>query len=179
MRFCFSALCFALFASFAAKLQAQEITRVAVLDYAVVLKELSRQSPEQQRITELKAEIIEEMEQLKEQLTQLRDKLREAEEQKKNAQARRIQNEIDKLRDYGRKYVASKNEQITILKNKASQSNRSSDMQKILPDIISQVAREQGYSIIMNKNSQNIIWLDASIDITETIIQRLRKRLDE
>ncbi len=160
---------------FTTNLRAQEITRVAVLDYSAVMKTSVQQSQEMQRIKDLKAEVGQEMERLKEYLQQLQQDYNTA--QGDNSRRRRIQNEINKQRDYGRKYLESKNKEITFLQKRASQSVRNEDLQRYLPDIINQVAREQGYSLILDKNSQSIVWLDTSIDITETIIQRLRKRL--
>ncbi len=185
MRFYFLLLCLTLVAFFlnlrstTATLQAQEITRVAVLDYQVIFKKFPNQSNEQQRIEQLKTETKSEMERLKEQLLELQKEFTRAQEENKNGQARRLQNEMKKLREYGRKYVESQNQAISSLQEQARYSvdNNNNHMQQMLADVIAQVAREQGYSIIMDKNSKNIIWLDVSIDITEAVVQKLNKRL--
>ena len=158
-------------------LYAQEITRVAVLNYAAVLQELPRQSPELLRIEQVKAETETKMKELKEELKQLIDNLEQAESSGESSKVRKIQKEIEKLRNSGRKYVSRQNEEIAALQKKAAQSRNNNDIQRILSDVISQVAREQGYSIIINRSSQNLIWFDTGIDITETVIQQLRNRL--
>ncbi len=164
---------------FIPQIQAQEITRVALLDYNKVLLEFPQQSRDLQLIKDLKAKVAEEMARLKDQVMQLQEDLTAAESKGDESQIRQLQNEISKQRDYGRKYVESKNEEIEVLQKKAANGHRNSEMQQILADILSQVAREQGYSIILDVNTQNIIWFHASIDITEEVIQLLKKRLSD
>ncbi|WGK68849.1 OmpH family outer membrane protein [Candidatus Haliotispira prima] len=166
-----------LFAVKGVSLRAQEITLVAVLDYGAVLKAFSLQSQGLQRISDLKAEVKQEMERLKGQLQQLKKDLAKAEDKRKNREVQRIRSKITTQQDYGRKYLKSKNKEIVALQQENSGSSSNNNVQKILPNIISQVAREQGYSLIMDKNSQSIIWLDTAIDITEIVIRRMRNYL--
>ena len=161
----------------AAHLQAQTILRVALLDYKAVLQSFEA-GLNAQRITQLKSEAERELERVKNEMERLQEKLETAKTERNRKESKRLEDEIAKWRNYGRRYLESKNQEIAALQ-RSSSTGKTAELRRILPEIISQVAREQGYSLILDKNSPNLIWFDASIDISETVTQRLKQRLGQ
>ena len=162
----------------AGHLQAQGILRVALLDYKAVLQSY-QESLNAQRVNELKAEAEEELGRVKKEIELLQQKLDTAKEEHSRRESKRIEDEMNKWRAYGRSYLASKNREIAALQRSSSSTHKTDKLREILPGIIAQVAREQGYSLILDKNSSDLIWFDASIDISETVTQRLKRRLGQ
>ena len=162
----------------AGHLHAQGILRVALLDYKAVLQSFG-ENLNAQRVGELKAEAEEELERVKKELGLLQQKLDTAKEERGRKESKRIEDEMNKWRAYGRSYLESKNREIATLQKSSSSAQKTAKLREILPEIISQVAREQGYSLILDKNSPNLLWFDASIDISETVTQRLKRRLGQ
>ena len=162
----------------AGHLHAQGILRVALLDYKAVLQSVEA-GLNAQRANELKTEAEEELERVKKELGLLQQKLDTAKEERNRKESKRIEDEMNKWRAYGRSYLESKNREIATLQKSSSSAQKTAKLREILPEIISQVAREQGYSLILDKNSPNLLWFDASIDISETVTQRLKQRLGQ
>ena len=160
----------------AGRLQTQGILRVALLDYKAVLQSFEA-GLNVRRVNELKAEAESELERVKKELGLLQQKLDTEKDEHNRRESKRIEDEMDKWRAYGRSYLESKNREIAALQKKSSSAPKTAKLRQILPEIISQVAREQGYSLILDKNSPNLIWFDTSIDISETVTQRLKQRL--
>ena len=160
----------------AGHLQAQGILRVALLDYKAVLQSFEADL-NAQRANELKAEAKSELERIEKELGVLQQKLDTAKDERDRREIKRIENVMTQWRAYGRDYLAGKNREIAALQKKSSSPEKTAKVREILPEIISQVAREQGYSLILDKNSPNLIWFDASIDISETVTQRLKQRM--
>lgn len=178
MKFLFIAL-FSLLSSLASQqLAAQEITRVAVLDYSKVLGIFPTRSRELQRLENLRENTSEQMEKLKGEIDTLQTQLLQAQNENNSSKSRQIEAEISKKRSFGRSFLESRNEEIRNIQARMN-NNTSSNFQQTLQEVIRLVAREQGFSIILDKNSRDIIWLDVSIDITEPVLRYLETRLQQ
>jgi len=52
----------------------------------------------------------------------------------------------------------------------------SQPMIKKLNEVISEIAKKEGYSLILHKNEQNLVWAAADSDITDIVIKALEKK---
>ncbi len=52
----------------------------------------------------------------------------------------------------------------------------SQPMIKKLNEVISQIAKKEGYTVILHKNDQNLVWASGESDITEMVIKALEKK---
>jgi outer membrane protein len=52
----------------------------------------------------------------------------------------------------------------------------SQPMIKKLNEVISEIAKKDGFTAIFHKNDQNLVWASSEIDITEKVIQALEKK---
>ncbi len=47
---------------------------------------------------------------------------------------------------------------------------------KKLNEVIAEIAKKDGYTVILHKNEQNLVWASKEIDITEAVIKALEKK---
>lgn len=52
----------------------------------------------------------------------------------------------------------------------------SQPMIKKLNEVIGNIAKKDGYTVILHKNDQNLVWASAEVDITEEVIKALEKK---
>lgn len=52
----------------------------------------------------------------------------------------------------------------------------SQPMIKKLNEVISDIAKKQGFTVILHKNDQNLVWASKEVDITDEVIKALEKK---
>lgn len=158
-------------------LEGQELTRVAVLDYDRIFEYFPRQGRNLKQIEQLRERVEKTMQNLQVQLDQLEEELTEAQTEGDTFRISLLENQIKQKKAYGRNYLDTQNRIVENLKRSGLQSS-GPEFQEMLKNVVQLVAREQGYSIILDKASRSLIWFETSIDITETVVQQLRGQLE-
>jgi outer membrane protein len=52
----------------------------------------------------------------------------------------------------------------------------SQPMIKKLNEVIAEIAKKEGYTVILHKNEQNLVWAAKEVDITDLVIKALEKK---
>jgi len=153
-------------------LGAEQITKVAVLDYARILSAFYVDSAEARRIEKMKTAFANEV-------RRLQDEIQSLEESKIAAMARgnardelSLENKIQEKKQYYQEYVRIKGNQI---QQAVAGLGSSSELAREILDKIQFVAETNGFSIVINRSDPNLLWWSYEVDITDLILQQLTK----
>jgi len=154
------------------RLGAEQITKVAVLDYARILSTFYVDSAEARRIENLKKNFANEV-------RKLQDEIQSLEERRITAIARgnvkdelSLDSKIQDKKQYYQEYVRIKGNQI---QQAVAGLDSSNEMAKEILDKIQFVAETNGFSIVLNRSDPNLLWWGYEVDITDLVLQQLIK----
>jgi outer membrane protein len=156
-------------------LQAQQITRVAVLNMARVLAAFPIDQNSLKNFEAKKAEIQAEINTMTAEVRDLSARKAELEAMGATLTAKHYQNEIDRKTQEVKQYAAQRQNELDILAKVVSANL--SFVQR-LGSTIALVAETEGYSMVLNlapedKKSDLVLWNSPSVDITDKVIQAL------
>ena len=152
---------------------AEQITRVAVLDYSRILSAFYKDSQAVRELEQLKESYQEEIRRMTREITSLEDRKLEAENAGDESTALRLDNEIFQKKEYLREYIRVKGAQLSDMSNRLNQNLTL--VNEILEEI-QYVAESEGYSIVLKKSDPSLLWWNYEVDITEQVLQRLMSR---
>jgi len=161
-----------------AGLNAQQITRFAVIDLTRVIETVKQNPKAQEEWNAHAAKIQADVDIMTNEIKQLRDKRADAVFQNDSEEADRLKAEIKTKEDALRTYY--NNEKKKLDEEKAKLLNKSSNDKELEAKImqeIENVAQEGGFSMVLDKNSRDIVWYSktAGLDITDKVISRFQK----
>jgi outer membrane protein len=163
---------FLLFLGFS--LEAQQLTRFAVVDLPKVYTAFFRDSRAVREFEERSARVQAEVDRMTAEIQRLRNTMVDAEAQGDEERALRLQNEIYRKSEFLREYYQVKTAELEDQKKRLSQSG--SFMEQVY-DEIRFIAESEGYSMVLNlKENTGILWYSPTVDITEKLIQNLRDK---
>ena len=151
-------------------LGAEQITKVAVLDYTRILSAFYADSAEARRIEEMKTVFAEEVRRLQEEIQSLEERKLEAEDRGNSRDALELDSRIQDKKNYYQEYVRVRGNQIQ--QSAAGLGSSSELAQEILREI-RYVAESNGFSIVLKRSDPNLLWWSYEVDITDLVLQRL------
>jgi outer membrane protein len=151
-------------------LGAEQITKVAVLDYTRILSAFYADSAEARRIEEMKTVFAEEVRGLQEEIQDLEERKLEAENRGNSRDALDLDSRIQDKRQYYQEYVRVRGNQIQ--QSSVNLGSSSVLAQEILREI-QYIAESNGFSIVLKRSDPNLLWWSYEVDITELVLQRL------
>ncbi len=169
----FAALCAMFFALAGFPLAAQQITRVAVIDLARVMAAFPKDTAALKNFETKKAEVQAEVDRKAAEIKGLQAQKATADAAGDGAQSAALVAEIAAKTAAFKEYVAARQNELDLLAK--GLSSQASFVQK-LGATISQVAEEEGYSLVLNlkpqdQNANIVLWNSSAIDITDKVIQ--------
>jgi outer membrane protein len=173
-RIALAAIVFAAVAVFRAPpAAAQQLTRFAIVDLGVVYQSFFRESRAVREFEERSARVQLEVDRRTKDLEDLKARHAAAVLEDRSQDAIRLQNEYtaksDALRDY---YQAGK-AQLEDQRAKLSQSN--SFLEQVFTEI-QFIAESEGYSMVLKKGNDAILWHSPTVDITQKVIASLQSK---
>jgi outer membrane protein len=163
-----------LFFSISCALYSQQLTRFAVVDLPKVYMDFFRDSRAVREFNERSTRVQNEIDRRTKEITELRAKQSEAVLKGEQTEANRLENQIYRMSEALRDYYQT---QTAILEDQRKNLMRSGSFLEQVYDEIRYIAESEGYSIVMNLgDTKGIVWYSATVDITETLIQNLRKK---
>jgi outer membrane protein len=155
-------------------LYGQQLTRFAVVDLPKVYTEFFKDSRPVRDFNERSARIQNEIDRRTKEITELRAKQSEAVLKGEQTEANRLESQIYRMSEALKDYFQT---QTAILEDQRKNLMRSGSFLEQVYDEIRYIAESEGYSIVMNLgDTKGIIWYSATVDITETLLQNLRKK---
>ncbi len=155
-------------------LAAENITKVAVLDYSRILSAFYKDSQAVRELEELKQSFQEESEKIQDEIKILEARKLDAENDGNTARALELDNEIFKKKNYLRDYIRVKNAQLAEMNKSLSQNMT---LVKEINEEIQYVAESNGFSLVFKKSDPNLLWWNYEVDITDQVLQRLMSRI--
>jgi len=157
------------------QLQAQQITRVAVLNMARILAAFPIDQDSLKSFEAKKAEIQAEINTMTAEVRELTARKAELESMGAVLTAKHYQDEINTKSQAIKEYAAQRQNELDILAKVVSANL--SFVQR-LGSTIARVAEAEGYSLVLNlapedKKSDLVLWNSPSVDITDKVIQAL------
>ena len=161
------------FVSCFAVVYSQQITKFAVVDLNKVYTTFFADSRAVREWNERSANVQREIENRTKAIQDLRTRHANAIQQDNQAEVTRLETEINRrtenLRDYAQARIAE-------LERERTRLTQSESFLTQVNDAIRWIAESEGYSMVLNLNNNTaIIWYSQSVDITEKVIQRLRR----
>lgn len=151
-------------------LGAEQITKVAVLDYTRILSAFYADSAEARRVEEMKTAFAQEVRRLQAEIQSLEELKLEAENSGNSRNALELDSRIQDKKQYYQEFVRVRGNQI----QQASANLGSSNVlaKEILREI-QFVAESNGFSIVLKRSDPDLLWWNYEVDITELVLKRL------
>lgn len=170
---------FALVAAFAALFalgaQAQQITRIAVVDLQKIILAYSKDSVAFRDFELKKTKIQEEIDQMSAEIKKLQAQKLEADKAGDKASSQKLDAEMRSKADTLRDFVRAKQAELDA---EAKSLSSSSDFVSTMYDKIKSIGESDGYSIVLDLRGADsvmsaVVWYSPMIDITDEVIQAL------
>ncbi|MDR2740969.1 MAG: OmpH family outer membrane protein [Treponema sp.] len=159
-----------LFISLGLFVEAQQLTRFAVVDLPKVYTSFFRDSRAVREWEERSARIQADVDRMKAEIQSLQSAQLDAAAGGDEARSLRLENEIYRKSEYLREYFRIKTAELNDQKNKLAQSGTFLDQ---IYNEIRFIAESEGYSMVLNKENTGILWYSPTVDITEKLINNL------
>jgi outer membrane protein len=149
---------------------AQQITRLAVVDYSRLLSVYYQDSRKIKEVNDFENEIIEELASIADEITDLEDKKIDAQKAGDQTEALSYDEMIEQKKKYQQDYLRIKKTQLNNMKEKYASSL---SMTTEIYDAIVYIAESQGFSLVLKKSDPNLVWWNQEVDITDAVLTRL------
>jgi len=163
-------ICFALLVN----IEAQQLTRFAVVDLPKVYVAFFRESRAVRDFEERSARVQSEIDRMTNEIQNLRINLVNAQAQGNQDQVLRIEAEINRRSDFLKDYYRTQTAALETLKGRLTQSGAFLEQ---VYDEIRYIAESEGYSMVLNlKENTGILWYSPTVDITDKLIKNLQDK---
>ena len=170
MKRIYTVLIFAGLFIFTIPLSAEQITKVAVLDYTRILSAFYADSAEARRIDEMKTVFAQEVRRLQDEIQTLEEKKLDAENNGDSRSALDLDSAIQDKKQYYQEYVRVRGKQI---QQAAENLGSSNELARDILKEIQYIAESNGYSIVLKRSDPDLLWWSYEVDITDLVLQRL------
>ena len=153
---------------------AQQITRFAVIDTGLIF-DTFRRDAKAARDSQEKTEKFENQKKLLEsEIIQLRQKKVSAEADGQEAEVKKYEEKIKSKITLLMEYVKASNDELNMLRKNLINDDV---FYSNLYESVRRVAESEGYTMVLSyEHNAGIIWYSPTVDITDKVIQELRKR---
>jgi len=156
------------------KIEAQQLTRFAVVDLPKVYVAFFRESRAVRDFEERSARVQSEIDRMTNEIQNLRISQVNAQAQGNQEQVLRLEADINRRSDFLKEYYKTKTAELETLKNRLA---RSGSFQEQVYDELRFIAESEGYSMVLNlKENTGILWYSPTVDITDKLINNLRDK---
>jgi len=154
--------------------QATTITRIAVVDLPRVYTTFFRESQAVRNFEQKSARIQADIERMTKEVQELRSRHADAVSSGNQAEALRLETQVNQRTAFLREFHQTKMAELNAERNQLMQSD---EFISQVQNEIRFIAESGGYSMVIDiKNATGIVWYSPSIDITDSLIQRLQSR---
>jgi outer membrane protein len=152
---------------------AAKLTKVAVVDLSRIVSDFFQESSAWREIEQLREKKENTVEQRKEELNRLKQRKLEAQDEGKENLVLQLEEEIRKKEEYLKEYNRIMSQRI---ESKRNNLLTSSDFSKEIIRAVEYVAEQEGFSIVLRKKDPNIVYYNYEVDITEKVLEYLRRQ---
>jgi len=151
--------------------EAQQLTRIAIVDLPRVYTAFMAESRAVRDFEERSARVQAEIDRMTAEINNLKVSQVNAQAQGNVEQALRYEAEVTKRSDILREYYRTKTVELDSIRKSLTQSGAFLEQ---VYDEIRYVAESEGYSMVLNlKENNGIVWYNPTVDLTDKIIKNL------
>ena len=155
-------------------IEAQQLTRFAVVDLPRVYMAFFRESRAVRDFEARSAQVQAEIDRMTNEIQNLRVNQVNAQAQGNAEQALRLEAEINRRSEFLREYYQTRTAELETMRNNLTQSGAFLDQ---IYDEIRFLAESEGFSMVLSlRENTGILWYSPTVDITDRLIQRLMNR---
>jgi outer membrane protein len=155
-------------------LEAQQLTRFAVVDLPRVYTSFFRDSRPVRDFEARSTRVQAEIDKMNEEILTLKSQLLDAQAQNDNTRSLRLENDIYKKSEFLQQYYQTKTEELEMQRKRLANSNT---FYQQVHDEIRIIAESEGYSMVLSvKDNKGILWYSPTVDITDTVIANLQSK---
>ncbi|AGT42841.1 OmpH family outer membrane protein [Treponema pedis] len=152
---------------------AQQITRFAVVDTSAIFDTFRRDSKSARDYKEKQEKYTAKTKELSDEIVKLRQKKVDAVAANKESVAQKYEEQIKSKVAFLQEYVKACNDELEMLKRDLINDD---EFYSSLYEAIKRVAETEGYTMVLTlQQSIGIIWYSPTVDITDKVIQELKK----
>ena len=153
---------------------AQQITRFAVIDTGLIFDTFRRDAKAARDYQEKKEKFENQKKSLESEIIQLRQKKVSAEADGQEAEVKKYEEKIKSKITLLMEYVKASNDELNMLRKNLINDDV---FYSNLYESVRRVAESEGYTMVLSyEHNAGIIWYSPTVDITDKVIQELRKR---
>ena len=153
---------------------AQQITRFAVIDTGLIFDTFRRDAKAARDYQEKKEKFENQKKILESEIIQLRQKKVSAEADGQQAEVKKYEEKIKSKITLLMEYVKASNDELNMLRKNLINDDV---FYSNLYESVRRVAESEGYTMVLSyEHNAGIIWYSPTVDITDKVIQELRKR---
>jgi len=167
------ALCVGLILIITGAVSADQLSKIAVVDFQKIVDSFPSGSPAFSKLQLLKDSYEEKRLEYLTELNEKEQQLLVARENGSSLDIANLEREIADFRIFIRQWQEIKIKEIEIVQNDFLQGH---DIAMDILESIEFIAINEGYTIVLDANDISVIWLSQEIDITDLVISRLRIR---
>ena len=152
----------------------QQITRFAVIDTGLIFDTFRRDAKAARDYQEKKEKFENQKKILESEIIQLRQKKVSAEADGQEAEVKKYEEKIKSKITLLMEYVKASNDELNMLRKNLINDDV---FYSNLYESVRRVAESEGYTMVLSyEHNAGIIWYSPTVDITDKVIQELRKR---
>jgi outer membrane protein len=152
--------------------QAQQLTRIAVVDMPKVYTAYFKDSRAVRQFEEKSAKVQSDIDKMTKEIQDLKSRHADALLRDDQSEVLRLDNLIYRRSEYLRDFYQTRTAELENEKKKLMQSGSFLDQ---VYDEIRYIAESEGFSMVIEKNN-NLLWFSNTIDITNKLITNLQKK---
>ncbi|UTC66362.1 MULTISPECIES: OmpH family outer membrane protein [unclassified Treponema] len=153
---------------------AQQITRFAVIDTGLIFDTFRRDAKAARDYQEKREKFEKQKKVLEGEIVQLRQKKVNAEADGKESEVQKYEEKIKSKITLLMEYVKASNDELNMLRKNLINDDA---FYSSLYESVRRVAESEGYTMVLSyEHNAGIIWYSPTVDITDKVIQELRKQ---
>lgn len=160
----------------AAPVGAEQLTTVGVVDMEQILNEFFTQSEAVREWRQNVEEFDEQRRQIEEEISDLEEERLDELSAGNESEALSIEERIDERRDFLSEFTRIRRNRLQ--REREALLDGSDSFFDQVNTAMSFVAQSEGYTLVMDAESQGMLWFSDEVDITDDVISRLRETLE-
>ncbi len=153
-------------------ISAEQLTKIGVVDISRIYKSYYKESSSMRDIQKMQEELKSTLEKIQSEIDNLLLKKAEADKNDNRADILKYEDLLDKQIKYKKQYNKT---MVQKIRAKESSLYRNSKTAVKIYKTIEYVAESEGYSLVFKKTDSDLIWYNQEVDITEKVLDRLKK----
>jgi len=151
---------------------ADQITKMAVVDYNRILSLYYKDSRAVQEYKEYEESINQEAAEIAQEIQDLKSDLLDARQDGDERKVLNLEKEIEEKTNFLVEYVTVKKAQLAQMRDRMESELTVVDE---IIDALQYIAESNGYSIVMRKDDESLLWYSYDVDITDKVITYLMR----